>query len=225
MLAVASTFAIAAIWINAADALTWKHGIAHLGDEVAIVSEAIGIHVVSHAPARLDVGLADDEVIAAYVTVQGALVERRLDERPLPAWASRPFDPDLPNECTVGLPFKSFHIAWSRAEVGLREDLNPPGSIKVRGGLVHGSPALLYANESGGWLIPYSIRPLPFLGDVAILTLVWLVLFTIFAKAWPLVRVVLERHPGACPACGYHLPDAVSTCPRCTPTRPSEPLT
>ena len=95
----------------------------------------------------------------------------------------------------------------------------PPGSVRFRGAIAIGSPTIAYGRPATGVLIPYAIRPAPFVTNVLLLTLAWMLLITAFARTWRLGMRVLRPRRGRCPTCGYDLTDTPTpACPECGAT-------
>jgi len=218
-LAIISTFALATLALSYLPRTrAWSHGIARADDAKALVSSSYGITIVVHEPRRVNLIFfrgTEPEGRAGLATVHGVLLEEALPERSMPGWARGGHDPAFPKRCVAGLPLRCFRVAATRPPEAATAPL-PPHSIEFRGAIAIGSPAIAYGRPSRGVLIPYAIRPLRFVADVAVLTLAWALLMGAFARTWRLGARLLRARRGRCPTCGYDLAGVPSaTCPEC----------
>lgn len=210
-----STWALATLSLNyIPSSQAWSYAQTENGS--ALISWSTGVTTVVHDATRVYLRVTNGYMRdPGFATIHGYVHEDQLAVRGLPTWA-RTHDPSFPYQGVAGLPLRCFRIAASGSPLGLWEPVPAPGSIEFRGALALGSPALAYGSRSNGILIPYAVRPLPFVVNVMLLTLAWAIVISLLANAWRFGHGMLRSRRGQCPACGYDLAGVqADVCPEC----------
>jgi hypothetical protein len=213
---------IAGLLLNLESGLrAWRHSSVIAPGGEALISRTCGITIVRHRANRgilhahyLD--STDTGPNYAYATSLGFVYEGEATPGTMPAWASEPEDLVRPVEATIGWPFQCMHVSWSEPDLHILGPVVTPTPVEFRGALAFGRPSLVYGMPSRGAMVPYRIRLLPCVGDVALLAGLWFVVLTLIGWTWRSIIRLFPHRPDTCTACGYDLSGAPgAVCSEC----------